>query len=196
MENGNLCASAPWSDYRTQIKTLVVEDGITSLGRYGFYGLSALTDVTIGTGVTAINNCAFEVCRSLVTITIPKNVTSIGQRAFANCSGITSLTIPDSVTTIGSHALSGCLSLESLTIPFVGKELRTSADTYQYPFGFIFGENGLDGGVKTEQRYYGSSTRETTATSYYIPASLKSVTVTDGGGKGGGRGQEWSDPVL
>ena len=160
MENGNLCASAPWSDYRTQIKTLV-----------------------------------FEACRSLVTITIPKNVTSIGQRAFANCSGITSLTIPDSVTTIGSHALSGCLSLESLTIPFVGKELRTSADTYQYPFGFIFDENGLDGGVKTEQRYYGSSTRETVATSYYIPASLKSVTVTGGGGKGGG-GQEWSDPVL
>ena len=49
--------------------------------------------------------------------------------------------------------------------------------------------------MKTEQRYYGSSTRETVATSYYIPASLKSVTVTDGGGKGGG-GQEWSDPVL
>ena len=172
--------SAPWSDYRAQIKTLVVENGITSLGGYAFYGLSALTDVTIGTGVTAINNCAFEGCRSLVTITIPENVTTIGQRAFANCSGITSLTIPDSVTTIGSHALSGCLGLESLTIPFVGKELRTSADTYQYPFGFIFGENGLDGGVKTEQRYYGSSTSTTTATSYYIPASLKSVTVTGG----------------
>ena len=85
------------------------------------------------------------------------------------------------MTSIGSSAFGGCSSLESLTIPFVGNRAGvTSSDTYQYPFGYIFGTSSYTGGVATTQGYYGDSTSSTTSTTYYIPSSLKSVTVTGG----------------
>ncbi len=82
---------------------------------------------------------------------------------------------------IGLGAFKGCSSLESITIPFVGAKAGvTSSDTYQYPFGYIFGTSSYTGGVATKQYYYGFSTSSTTYDTYYIPSSLKSVTVTGG----------------
>ena len=94
---------------------------------------------------------------------------------------VTDLVVPDYVTSISAGAFSGCSKLTSLTIPFVGaKEGVTSSNTYQYPFGYIFGTSSYTGGTATKQYYYGSSTSSTTNTTYYIPTSLKSVTVTGG----------------
>ena len=76
-------------------------------------------------------------------------VVSIESSAFADCNGITSVIIPDSVTSIGKGAFSGCSSLESITIPFVGAEAdKTSSDTYQYPFGYIFGTSRYTGHIR------------------------------------------------
>ncbi len=131
--------------------------------------------------VIYIGKYAFKGCTGLASITIPDSVTSIGSSAFSGCSGLASITIPDGVTSIGLSAFSGCSSLESITIPFVGAKAGvTSSDTYQYPFGYIFGTSSYDGGVATKQYYYGNSTSSTTSTTYYIPSSLKSVTVTGG----------------
>ena len=90
------------------------------------------------------------------------------------------ITVPDYVTSISAGAFSGCSSLESITLPFVGGSRKSASDTYQYPFGYIFGTSGYTGGVSTYQYYYGSSTSITTSTTYYIPASLKSVKITGG----------------
>ena len=85
------------------------------------------------------------------------------------------------IKSIRGGAFSGCSSLESLTIPFVGGMAgRTASSTNQYPFGYIFGTSSYTGGTETTQCYYGSSTSFTTNTTYYIPSSLKSVTVTGG----------------
>ncbi|MBP5428876.1 MAG: leucine-rich repeat protein [Clostridia bacterium] len=118
-------------------------------------------------------------------LTLPDNYNGknyvIYQYAFRNCSELTSVTIPDSVTSIGYAAFSGCSKLRSITVPFVGAEAdKTASDTYQYPFGYIFGTSSYTGGTATTQYYYGSSTSSTTYTTYYIPASLRSVTVTGG----------------
>jgi len=111
---------------------------------------------------------------------LPDGITAINKYAFYYCSGLTSVTIPDSVTSIGYSAISGCSSLESITIPFVGAIAGvTSSDTYQYPFGYIFGTSSYTGGVATTQ-YYTWHTSSTTYDKYYIPSSLKSVTVTGG----------------
>ena len=137
--------------------------------------------MSIPDSVTTIGSEAFSGCSGLTSITIPDSVTSIGNYAFSRCSGLTSITIPDIVTSIGSSAFSGCSSLESITIPFVGAKAGvTSSDTYQYPFGYIFGTSSYTGGLATAQYYYGGSTSSTISGTYYIPSSLKSVTVTGG----------------
>ena len=134
-----------------------------------------------GKPVTSIGNSAFNGCAGLTSITIPNSVTDIGESVFSDCIGLTNITIPDSVTSIGSSAFHGCSSLESITIPFVGAKAGVkSSDTYQYPFGYIFGTSSYTGGVATEQYYYGDSTSSKTSSTYYIPSSLRSVTVTGG----------------
>ena len=68
-----------------------------------------------------------------------------------------------------------------MTIPFVGAKAGVTVnDTYQYPFGYIFGESSYTGGTATKQYYYSSSTSSTTYSTYYIPTSLKSVIITGG----------------
>ena len=71
--------------------------------------------------------------------------------------------------------------MTEITLPFVGAKAGvTSNNTYQYPFGYIFGTSSYTGGTATKQYYYGSSTSSTTISTYYIPSSLKSVTITGG----------------
>ena len=148
---------------------------------YGaFYNCSGLESVTLGDGVTAIGNSAFYNCSGLTDLTIPDSVQSIGKYAFYNCTGLTGITIPDSVQNIGASAFNGCSSLASITVPFVGESRKTPSDTYQYPFGYIFGSSNYTGSVAAHQFYYGSSISSASGDTYYIPTSLKRVTVTGG----------------
>ena len=116
MTNYDTSSEAPWG-YRRLITTLVIEDGVTSVGDYSFTCCSALTSVTIPSSVTFIGRAAFENCDNLTNITIPNGVTSIRDYAFDDCNILTSVTIPGSVTSIGSAAFSGCSNLTSITIP-------------------------------------------------------------------------------
>ena len=81
--------SAPWRSFRSQVKTVVIENGVTSIGNNAFYNCSSLTSVTIPSSVTSIGNNAFYDCTSLTSVTIPGSVTSIGDRAFYGCSSLT-----------------------------------------------------------------------------------------------------------
>ena len=150
-----------------QIKSITIPDSVTSIGEDAFFG-SVLTsiyytgDVASWCGISGLGN----LMSGSRTLYIDGNKLE-GK-----------LTIPDSVTSIGKGAFSGCSSLETITIPFVGAKAGvTSSDRYQYPFGYIFGEYSYTGSVATVQYYRDDSM---TYTTYYIPSSLKSVTVTGG----------------
>ena len=107
----------PWADYRDEIRTVVIGDGITDIGPTAFMGCANLTDVTIPDSVTAIGPMAFSDCTGLTGVTIPDGVTTILDYAFSDCTGLTSVTIPDSVTVIYRSAFAGCTGLTSVTIP-------------------------------------------------------------------------------
>ena len=104
-------SSVPFYSERDKVKKVVIEEGITTIGRAAFYGCSSLTSVEILNGVTSISQDAFKGCSSLISVEIPSSVTSIGVCAFEGCSNLTSVEIPSSVTSIGKNAFNGCSSL-------------------------------------------------------------------------------------
>jgi len=108
-----------WHDneFQNSIKTVVIENGVTSIGTAAFVNCASLTSITIPDSVTSIGMVAFYDCESLTSITIPDSVTSIGSSAFVDCVSLTSITIPNSVTSIGEGVFTGCDSLSSVTIP-------------------------------------------------------------------------------
>ena len=109
--------STPTASYKTSITSVVIDNGVTSIGSAAFRGCANLSSITIPNGVISIGDNAFEGCTSLTSITIPNSVTSIGESAFWGCTGLTSITIPNDVTSIGTSAFDGCASLTSITIP-------------------------------------------------------------------------------
>ncbi len=108
--------TTPWYDYREQITTVMIDDGVTSIGDKAFSDCSGLTSVTIGNSLTSIGEYAFQGCSGLTSVTIPNSVTSIGRYAFSYCSGLTSVTIPNSVTSIGDNPFDGCSGLTSVIV--------------------------------------------------------------------------------
>ena len=106
----------PWSSKKSTIKKVIIENGVTNIGKYTFYNCSNLTSITIPESVTSIGEFAFSYCKSLTSVTIPNSVTIIGNSAFQGC-GLTSITIPNSVTSIEKYTFAYCPSLTSVTIP-------------------------------------------------------------------------------
>ena len=117
----------PWFDYLEDIKKLIINDGVTSIGGYSFVGCSALAEVTIPNSVTIIDAGAFMGCTSLTKITIPDNVTTIGYGSFAGCTSLSKVNIPDGVTIIEGETFYDCTSLTEVTIPACVKEIGEGA---------------------------------------------------------------------
>ena len=72
----------PWESYEDDIKTVVINNGVTTIGDWAFYDCDSLTSVTIPDSVTTIGDYAFCGCDSLASVTIPDSVTNIGNGAY------------------------------------------------------------------------------------------------------------------
>ena len=105
-----------WDSNRKNIKNVIINNGVTSIGNYAFEYCSNLTSITIPNSVTSIGMSAFYYCTSLTKITIPDSVTSIESFAFGRCTSLTSITIPNSVTSIRYGAFHCCTSLTSINV--------------------------------------------------------------------------------
>jgi hypothetical protein len=83
--------STPWYGYRGAIRTVVIGDGITSVGR-----------------------CSFHTCRAIVSVTLPETIETIAEYAFYNMPYITEFSIPAAVTRIEAFVLRKCVNLETI----------------------------------------------------------------------------------
>ncbi len=104
----------PWSEHT--IHTVIVENGITKIGRCAFQNMEALTDVTLPSTLTQIDSYAFSGCKALPKIRIPNSVTSLGMDAFACCEAFKSFVIGGNVTYVGSGLLRGCTGIEEVRL--------------------------------------------------------------------------------
>ena len=121
--------SAPWDGSRSRVKSVVIADGVTSIGEYAFFYCESLTSVTIPGSVTSIGLYAFASCTSLTGIWVAEGNSHYANDAsgvlfnkdkttLVQCPGaFAAYTIPDSVTSIGDNTFDHCTSLTSVTIP-------------------------------------------------------------------------------
>ena len=162
--NGNMQnwndTNAPWySENDLKITSVIVEQGVTSIGNYAFYDCDNLTSIVIPNSVTTIGNSVFYNCDNLTSVVIPNSVTTIGSSAFSWCESLTSIEIPNSVTTIGDYAFRSCDSLTSITVD--GENAF-----YQSIDGNLYSKDG-----KTLIQYAIGKT----ATSFIIPEGVTTI---------------------
>lgn len=135
-----------WSAYDSKITSVVIEDGVTGIGKYAFYGLSKLKTVSIpdtvdSIGIGAFGKCTklteividgdvesipsecFTGCTLLETVELPEGLRYIRTEAFKNCKSLTDITIPSSVKSVGYNAFFGCSNLEAVV--FLGDSPST-----------------------------------------------------------------------
>jgi hypothetical protein len=132
-----------------EITTVIIEDGVTSIGShilettsaqsltippsvtkiasYAFTN-SGIRSITIPSTVTTIEKYAFSAAFCLTSVTIlPSPLTTIEEFVFYNCPSLTSVNLPEGITTIKNYAFTTCSSLASITIPASVTQIETKA---------------------------------------------------------------------
>ncbi len=105
-----------WNRHQNDIKKIIINSGVKSIGVQAFNQCNNLSSVTIPGSVESIGQQAFTSCENLTAVNIGNGVKSIGHEAFSYCSGLTNVTIPGSVESIGMQAFNICENLTAVNI--------------------------------------------------------------------------------
>ena len=116
---------APWFSHQSDVTSIEIGEGVTSLGVTAFYGFDNLASVEFPSTLISIGLEAFGECTALSSITLPSNLQCIGNYAFGCCESLVSINcdtqgyfvIPEGVLTIGERAFSSCCGLTRLYLP-------------------------------------------------------------------------------
>lgn len=143
-ENGKPIAvpAERWAD----LTEVVIEDGVTEIGKDVFQGCVGLTKVTIPDSVKKIGTWSFYMCKGLKNVDIPANMEigdssfrqsgleqvtvsggSVGNYAFHRIDNLKKISI--NCETIGEEAFSGCDYLTDITL---GENVKTLGDKAFY----------------------------------------------------------------
>lgn len=73
----------PWEkNFRTEVKHIFINDGITNIGLNAFYMIEKAVDISIPQSVTVIKGGALKGCESIEELRLPNGLESIGSGAF------------------------------------------------------------------------------------------------------------------
>lgn len=99
---------------------------VTEIASNAFY-LSKITSIIIPDGVKSIGYEAFQYCYDLKSVTMPNSVTKIEYRAFEDCTSLNSINLSEGLSVLAESLLSGCTSLKSVVVPNSVTEIRALA---------------------------------------------------------------------
>jgi len=100
--NGNIYETRGFPDsIKKSVKTVIVEEGITSIGRFAFYDFTRVEKVTLPNTVSFIGVDAFDGCALLKEINFPNSLKCIEPFAFQYCTSLKKIVLPESLETLG-----------------------------------------------------------------------------------------------
>lgn len=105
----------PWKTFDSQIKEVVIEEGVTVIGYSAFAGCKNLKKVTIADSVKTIRHNAFANCTALSEIDMGSGVEIMETSVFYGCAA-ESLTLPASLTSVDAYSLSGLWSAKNIYV--------------------------------------------------------------------------------
>lgn len=128
--NSTTRTTAPWKTYSSDVKSVVISDGVTSIGNNAFYRFKSLNSVSIGDSVSKTGKNAFYNCSALVNAYIDdigawcniafngytSNPLYFADKLYINGTLTGNLIIPDTVNAINSYAFYNCSALTSVSM--------------------------------------------------------------------------------
>ena len=118
MKNYGYNRNQPWLSYADQITSVVIGDGITTIGSGAFMDLTRLERVTFPeSGLTKIGDAAFYGCTSLKEVYIPEGIYTLWSYTFKNCSSLAYVQMPNTLIKIDQGTFENCTSLSFVNMP-------------------------------------------------------------------------------
>ena len=115
-------SACPWRSYRSQIKMVIVEEGVQAIGDYWFYNCTNCVSVELPDSLVKIGAGCFQGCSSLLNITIPENCCEYYNNTFYNCTKLKWAVLPRDNNTssylhkIPDNTFYGCSALENVWV--------------------------------------------------------------------------------
>lgn len=193
----------PWGKYKSNIKIIIIKEGITDIPQYAFYDCMNLTTVKISDGLVTIGDWAFGCCKSLYHVIIPNSITNIGEAAFKDCNSLTTVSVlnvknrlddesiehtsnsSDIANCIGNYAFDNCKSLITVEIPNKITSIGTCAfydcenlSSITIPNGVIYiGKSAFNGCKNLISIKIPNTVKSIELLAFYHCESLNSITI-------------------
>lgn len=98
------------------LRSVTIEGSLAELGEGVFANNASLEHISLGSGLERLSRHTLYGCCALVEVHLPASITTIEEYALQGCSALRSIYMGPGVSYIGNYALQGCCALETLHI--------------------------------------------------------------------------------
>ena len=137
-----------YGQYKNSITSVVINEGVTTVGDFAFYKFPNLTSVTAASTVKTVGLSAFAYCTKLTDVALkgkgvqvntsafagctaltalPAGLGNLQMRAFFGCTGLKALALYEGITHVDISTFAGCSGTKSLSLPASLQQLDFSA---------------------------------------------------------------------
>ncbi len=105
----------PYAFYETQVKDVIIAEGITTIGDEAFYNC-ALETLQLPSTLEAVGVGAFRYCKNLRSVLIPAGA-SLGEYMFYGCTSLSDIALPSDAQVIKEGMFAYCTNLKNIRLP-------------------------------------------------------------------------------
>lgn len=147
------------------IDTLIISEGVETIGDYAFQNNYYMKLLTLPTSLRSIGKYAFYNCHDLTELLITQGVETIGEWAFNSCSSLKKIELPSTLKSIGQHAFRGLGNATSVI-----SRIQTPFEIKGTVFCESFSEENWDSETQTYDSIYTAS-----KATLYVPIGTKTA---------------------